>query len=123
MYVYTTEMIIIEKLRAICQQNPKYKEIVTTHTITPRFRDFFDINLLMEKYPIDITSTRIKELARIIFAAKKVPPYFIKEIGKQRDFHRTDYVSVKDTVKAGVVLKDFDFYFDYVTTKFGAIEF
>ena len=35
-YVYTPEMIVFEKLRAICQQIPEYKEVITS--FTPRAR-------------------------------------------------------------------------------------
>src|SRR5258705_9122756 len=39
-YVYSLEMIAIEKLRAICQQMPEYK---ISRTKTARARDFYDI--------------------------------------------------------------------------------
>lgn len=38
----------------------------------------------------------------------------LNQLPEYREFHRTDFAAVKATVKAGVVLKEFDFYFDYV---------
>jgi hypothetical protein len=35
-------------------------------------------------------------------------------VPEQREFHRPDFVAVRDAVKPGVKLKDFDFYFDFV---------
>ena len=68
----------------------------------------------MKNFPLDSNDERIKALLKAIFAAKKVPLGYINKVSNQRDFHRTDYDSVKDTVKSGVDLKDFDFYFDFV---------
>jgi len=113
-YVYTTEMLVLEKIRSICQQVPEYKNIVKTHKPVARARDFFDIYILMKNFPLDLNDERIKALLKAIFAAKKVPLGYINKVSNQRDFHRTDYDSVKDTVKSGVDLKDFDFYFDFV---------
>lgn len=113
-YVYTTEMIVLEKIRSICQQNKEYKEIIKTHNPVARARDFFDIYILLENFPLDLNNKTTKELFKAIFSAKKVPLDFIYKIGDQREFHRTDFISVQNTVKSGVQLKEFDFYFDYV---------
>jgi hypothetical protein len=43
-----------------------------------------------------------------------VPLELIGKIQDFREFHRADFQSVKDTIKPGVSLRDFDFYFDYV---------
>ena len=53
-------------------------------------------------------------IARQVFAAKHVPLKLIGLIPQYREYHRPDFVSVENTVKAGVALNDFDFYFDYV---------
>jgi predicted nucleotidyltransferase component of viral defense system len=121
-YVYTTEMIILEKIRSICQQTTEYKEIVKTHNPVARARDFFDIYILMENFPLDLNSEKTKELLKAIFAAKKVPLNYIYKITDQREFHRTDFDSVKDTVKSGVILREFDFYFDYVLERLQSIK-
>ncbi len=57
-----------------------------------------------------------------IFAAKRVPVELIQKIPEYRDFHRPDFSSVRDTVKADVELQDFDFYFDYVVEKLAALK-
>src|SRR5262245_42070097 len=44
-YVYSLEMIAMEKLRAICQQMPEY---ALARTPTPRARDFYDICQIVE---------------------------------------------------------------------------
>ena len=113
-YVYSTEMLVLEKLRAICQQIPGYREIVKSHPPAARARDFFDIYTITQQFPIDMNSQRIKELLAAIFSVKKVPLDYLNQISSHRDFHRADFVSLKDTVKSGVELKDYDFYFDYV---------
>jgi len=114
LYVYTTEMLILEKIRSICQQVPKYREVIKTHTSTARARDFFDIYILMQHFPLDINSQIITEKLKLIFAAKKVPLSYVHEVNNQREFHKQDWDSVKDTVKGGMDLQEYYFYFDYV---------
>ena len=114
LYVYSTEMLVLEKLRAICQQIPEYRKIVKSHPPAARARDFFDIYTITQQFPIDMNSQRIKDLLAAIFAAKKVPLDYLNQVLSYRDFHKRDFASLKDTVRSGVELKDFDFYFDYV---------
>lgn len=113
-YVYSTQMLVFEKIRAICQQLPEYVQLVPTHTPVPRARDFFDIYVLLERFPIDFSSESNKQLLAAIFQAKHVPLGFVSLVPNYRDFHSADFDSVRDTVKANVKLNDFDFYFDYV---------
>ena len=113
-YVYTPEMIVFEKLRAICQQMPEY---TPNSTKTARARDFFDIYTVMEYFEIDFTSLNNVSLLKNIFEAKKVPLSLIGEIKRYREYHRPDYISVEATAKPSIKLKTFDFYFDYVIDK------
>jgi len=113
-YVYTPRMIVLEKIRSICQQIPEYKETVKTHSPVARARDFFDIFIVFSAFPFDLKSEEALSLLNLVFEAKRVPLSFIKKIENQREFHRTDFASVKDTIRSGVDLKEFDFYFDYV---------
>ncbi len=113
-YVYTPEMIVFEKLRAICQQMPEY---TPNSTKTARARDFFDIYTVMEYFEIDFTSLNNVSLLKNIFEAKKVPLLLIGEINRYREYHRPDYISVEATAKPSIKLKSFDFYFDYVIDK------
>lgn len=122
LYVYSTEMLVLEKLRAICQQIPEYREIVKSHPPAARARDFFDIYTITQQFPIDMNSQETKDLITAIFAAKKVPLDYLNQVSNHRDFHRTDFVSLKDTVKSGVELKGFDFYFNYVIDMINAIK-
>jgi len=113
-YVYTTEMIVLEKIRTICQQHPEYRKIVKSHAASARARDFFDIYTVMQTFPVDFDKPATKELLRAIFDAKNVPLRLIHEVASQKGFHSTDYPSLRDTVKEGVELQPFDYYFDYV---------
>jgi predicted nucleotidyltransferase component of viral defense system len=115
-YIYSPEMLLFEKLRAICQQMPEYAEIVNSPSQSPRARDFFDIHTTFENFTIDLDSPENRELLGNIFAAKRVPLELLGRIPAYRDFHRDDFTSVKDTVKPDVELKDFNFYFDYVVS-------
>lgn len=114
-YIYSPLMIVFEKLRAICQQTPEYKSIVKTHQSTARARDFLDIYVVCENFRINLASNI--RLLQNIFDAKKVPLSFINKIRNYREFHRQDFNALKDTVRADVVLREFDFYFDYVVKK------
>ena len=121
-YVYSTEMIVLEKIRAICQQNREYRLIVKSHPPHARARDFFDIYTITQTFPVDFTRETTKELLKASFAAKKVPLSLIHRVDGQREFHRADYPSLKDTVKEGVDLKTFDYYFDYVVDLLNSID-
>ena len=121
-YVYTTEMIVLEKIRAICQQHPEYRTIVKSHPPCARARDFFDIYTIMQTFPVDFNKATTKELLKASFASKRVPLGLIRKVASQREFHRQDYPSLKDTVKDGVDLKPFDYYFDYVVALLNSID-
>jgi hypothetical protein len=114
-FVYSNEMIVAEKLRAICQQMPEYGPVVhRTRPGSARARDFLDIYTLITHFKLDITAPKNLELTKLVFEAKRVPIELLGKIGGFREFHRADFKSVVDTVKPGVALQDFDFYFDFV---------
>ena len=120
--VYTPEMIVFEKLRAICQQNERYDEIVRTNR-RPRGRDFYDIYHLMDEFNIDVSTDDNQALIRNIFAAKRVPLEFIKMIEDNREYHRENFdASLKDTVTRQENLQNFDTYFNFVVTTFEALD-
>ena len=120
-YVYTPKMIVFEKVRAICQQMPEYKNIVKTMRSAPRARDFCDIYMLLTRFPFDIYSEDSVKLLRGIFETKKVPLELLQSIHNYREYHRLDFDSLKDTVRGRSELKSFDFYFDYIIGQFGGI--
>lgn len=113
-YAYTPEMMVAEKLRALCQQTPTYASQLKKHC-APRARDFLDIYLLIEHFKLDMTREENISLIQSVFAAKKVSPDQFKEVREQREFHRIDFFSVEEVIKPGVTIMSFDSYFDYVS--------
>lgn len=122
-YVYTAEMIVLEKLRAICQQLPEYRSILPSHVPRGRARDFYDIWLIMDQQGMDPSSPENLTLIGLIFAAKRVPLSFIDRIHEHLDLHREDWNSVVLTVDPTERLQPFDYYADYVIRKFGPLTF
>ncbi len=116
-YVYSPVMIVMEKLRAICQQMPEYFPIVRKTHGKARARDFFDITILLEYFNIDLATSENYELLKNVFAAKKVPLEFLGKVKNYREFHRPDFEVVKNTIAINFNLKEYDFYFDYVIEK------
>lgn len=112
-YLYSPEMIIFEKIRAICQQTKEYLKIMEAQRPTPRAHDFFDIYTLIKKLKINTKSLDVGIL-KSIFEIKKVPFELVNKIEDSREFHRLGFDQVKDTLKPGEELHDFDFYFDFV---------
>ena len=111
-------MLALEKLRALCQQNPKYRNIVLKMTPKSRARDFFDIYNINKAFLIDFSSDDNIKLCQCIFNAKYVPMEYIKELHEQRDFHRESWQRVTSTINQSIEPKSFDFYFDYVLELF-----
>lgn len=107
-FVYTPEMIVIEKLRALCQQADGYKPNPQKRA---RSRDFYDIHLLVTREDIQLTSEENLRLLQEIFAAKEVPIELLKDLGIQRERNRLDWSSVKDTVSGPLL--DFDIYYQF----------
>jgi hypothetical protein len=124
-YMYSPQMIVFEKLRAICQQLPDYIKIMPSHSPRPRARDFYDIHLICEQFPIVIDSEAGQNLLNLIFNAKKVPLSFIKDIGGHAAIHRQDWQNVLDTLPAAekVHVKEFDSYLSFVLDKFKLITY
>ena len=122
-FVYSAQMMVCEKLRAICQQMPEYGPIVKRDRPgSPRARDFVDIHALVGLFNIDVSTRSNLELVTNIFAAKRVPLSFLRQIEKHRDFHRAGFPAVEATVKAGVKLEGFDVYFDFVLGLVGKLK-
>jgi len=112
-YVYTPEMVVAEKLRALCQQMEEYGPVVKrTRRGAARARDFVDIHGLVTKFAIEPEA--IVELVGKVFAAKRVPLELLKKLPAYRTVHAADFRQVEETRKEGVQLESFDFYFDFV---------
>ena len=57
-FVYSIEMLAVEKLRAICQQMPEYGPVVKrSRAGSARARDFFDIQTLVTHYSLVMTNS------------------------------------------------------------------
>jgi len=117
-YVYSPIMIVLEKLRAICQQTEEYTEIIETHKPRGRAQDFFDIYVILESFSeINLISKKNISNLKEIFKIKKVPLSILDQLENYREFHRDSFTAVIDTVFKSDQLKDYDFYFDYVLEK------
>lgn len=116
-------MIVFEKIRAICQQMPEYAQVVNSPSQSARARDFFDIYTILEHFKgIDFRTKGNADLLKNIFAAKRVPLNLIGKIKDYKEYHRPDFVSVKDTVQPSFDLREFDYYFDYVVDRCRELE-
>lgn len=122
-FVYSTEMIVCEKLRAICQQMPEYGSVIKRDRAGgARARDFVDIHVLETQLALDLTSEQTLETLAGMFDVKRVPLSLLGKIGDFREFHRADFAAVQATVAAGTKLEDFDFYFDFVLALVAKLE-
>jgi hypothetical protein len=116
-FVYSAEMIVVEKLRAVCQQMPAYRH---RSYQTPRARDFYDIWKVTTTTGLDLTTPENLQLIRHIFAAKEVPLRLLAGIHDQREFHRPDWPAVVAAVAE--VLNEFDYYFEFVLNEVARLE-
>lgn len=108
-FVYTPEMIVIEKLRAICQQMEAYEHRGHRNA---RARDFYDIYIAVTSYGINLCAKENIEVLGHVFAAKQVPLALLTHIAEEREFHRLDWPAVIASTEGS--LEPFDFYFDFV---------
>jgi len=115
-YVYTPEMIVCEKLRAICQQMPEYGKQMRSTSQSQRARDFFDIHTLITRFKIKLETPENRRLLRAIFQAKRVPLHLLQKIEETREYHRQGYPALRDSIKPNMKsrFREFDFYFDFV---------
>ncbi len=110
--VYTPEMIVIEKLRALCQSLPEYKNIVSSAKPKGRARDLYDIWNLSNQFNIDLTLEDNIFLISEIFEAKRVPLNFLNKLPDHKDLQKENWESVVDTLMTEKN-NGFDYYFDY----------
>jgi len=113
-FVYSPRMIVLEKLRSICQQTKEYAEKIGTHQRRGRAQDFFDIYITINRYDIDLYSSESIEELKEIFKIKRVPLEYLSIIEKDIEFHRDSFQVVQDTVYNPEELRKYEFYFDYV---------
>ena len=117
-YVYTPEMLALEKLRALCQQVREYRKVVKRMTSKSRARDFYDIHNLLTSFRLDFSSKENVQLAEHIFSAKRVPLAYVGKLEEYREWHRQSWPAVLQTIHQGEQVAEFDFYFDFVLERF-----
>lgn len=102
---YSRELIVLEKIRAICQQHPDYKFKLSTN----RARDFYDIYELTVDVDDDFAH-RCSGFIENVFRAKGVPVGILRSLWEDDfiDRQRRGFDQVKDTVQGKVY--EFDFY-------------
>ncbi|MFY2072407.1 nucleotidyl transferase AbiEii/AbiGii toxin family protein [Achromobacter ruhlandii] len=115
LYVYSPEMIVCEKLRAICQQMPEYGPIIKRNRPgAARARDFVDIYYLTTMLGLNVASVESRDLIKDIFKRKRVPLKLLSMMEKYRAFHKSDFDAVRATMSPRIKLEEFDTYFDFV---------
>jgi len=122
-FVYSPEMIVCEKLRAICQQMPEYSAIIERNGLgNQRARDFVDIEALVKKFGVDLAGERPRNIIAQMFDLKRVPITLLGRIATTRDFHALGYEEVKAAMKPGVKVEPFDHYFEFVADEVRKLE-
>ncbi|WP_069286706.1 nucleotidyl transferase AbiEii/AbiGii toxin family protein [Aerococcus urinaeequi] len=115
--VYTPLMIVYEKIRAICQQMEEYREIMHTSR-SPRARDFYDIWVVIKELHLreDVVNKKNIYILEEMFKLKDVPLELLQNIKNQeiKEFHKNNFISLKDTIKDSDQLEDFEYYYNYV---------
>ncbi len=107
---YSRELLVLEKLRAICQQHPSYKRRLSKN----RARDFYDIYELTVNSDNNFTNRCSKHINKV-FEAKEVPLDILSSLWKDEAFvdeHRRGFDEVRDTVSGDVY--DFDIYLEHL---------
>lgn len=108
---YSKEMLVLEKLRAICQQHPEYPY---RRERKNRARDFYDIYALTI-YASGEFIARCKQHVKAVFAAKEVGLWLLRALWDDYDFideFRRGFELVKNTVSGKV--EDFETYLEHV---------
>lgn len=104
-------MILIEKVRALCQSMEKYKAIVASARSKERARDLYDIWMITQHFSqLNLTP----DLFKNIFGAKRVPLSFLRDFEDIREKNRNNWDVVRQTIHSEEELRDYDYYFDFV---------
>lgn len=96
---YTAELLVLEKMRAICQQHPSYRFTTRKN----RARDFYDIQRLTERIDDRFIETCRRHLGNV-FQAKEVPIELLSAFWDQEFLSNQElgFREVVDTVKGKV---------------------
>jgi hypothetical protein len=109
-HVYALELIVAEKLRALCQQMDDYA--LRAHP-APRARDFYDIHAVITESGVELSEDSMRDLVAEVFRAESVHVRLLSKIAGAHDFHEPDWASVQNTIPAGRP-GAYDFYFKFV---------
>ena len=114
-FVYPPQMIVCEKLRAICQKMKEYRN-KPGYSDLPRSRDFYDIFLVQENLlKVDFKNPENRETLKLVFDAKNVDLNLLSKICEKRHIHEDDFQNVLLTdIKNKRHPNIFDFYFEQV---------
>ncbi|MBK9319186.1 MAG: hypothetical protein IPM91_10405 [Bacteroidetes bacterium] len=112
-YVYSPAMLVLEKLRAICQQLPEYKEIIEVKS-SPRPRIFMISTICLKPFRILKAMMSLKTCCVLCLRPKECLFGFLNRISSQLEFHRQAWESVAQTVSQRETLNEFDYYFNFV---------
>ncbi|MBD2864641.1 nucleotidyl transferase AbiEii/AbiGii toxin family protein [Paenibacillus oceani] len=116
--IYTPTLIVLEKLRAICQQMEDYLVRIGKDPKfgKPRPRDFYDIYTILESPKVEVNFNDPETLVHLTecFKAKRVPINLLSRVWETRSFHKLDEPRLKETIQIEESYQGFDFYFDYV---------
>lgn len=108
--VYDPAILIIEKLRAICQQHPLYPHNTNIKT---RSRDFYDIYHLLKRHRSDKFVVTLKKHLEPVFKIKDVSLDIIPNIFKAEflELQKSGFEEVKNTISNDKI-EPFDFYLE-----------
>lgn len=107
---YSTSVLILEKLRAICQQHSRYPY----GKLKNRARDYFDIYQLVRKHRSPALYVELRRHLPGVFEAKGVSLDLLKGIFEPdfTEFQASHFSSVEATVKVTVKTEPFEFYLE-----------
>ena len=112
-YVYSVELIVAEKIRALCQQVEDYCRLVN-HKPRARAQDLFDVHYLIETHGLDVLSPEFVSTLHGVFASKRCDRDLLLQVEKTFDLHQSDFGKLASTVQNKHLLKSFDEHCDYV---------
>lgn len=111
--VYSLEMIVYEKIRAICQQLPEYKYNMG-HFKKSRLKDFYDIYKIVKNNHINRNRLNLRDLTEF-FDAKEVPLELLNQISKYKEHFKEGESQLLETLrKEESTNYNFNTIFDYV---------
>lgn len=105
-FIYTPEMIVIEKLRALCQNMDEYDYARGRERKKPRTRDLYDIYVVA--HALNVSVLHETDLIRDVFKIKEVPLELLVNIDKYHDFYLEGLPALQDTVPGGVTEEKFE---------------